>query len=223
MGNRAAKDALFDAFGNVGKALGSGRRAEIVDLLAQGPRSVEEVSEQIAQSVANTSHHLRLLATAGLVRSTKDGTRVIYRLAGPAVVELWRVIRAVASDHVATLDRLAADYLGDRSALEPVPRSELARRLKRGDTVVLDVRPSAEFAAGHIAGARSIPIDELKRRMAELPKAKEIVAYCRGPYCIFADDAVRTLQKKGFKARRLQDGFPEWANDRLPVASGEQG
>lgn len=221
MGDRKAKDALFDAFGGVAKAFASGRRAEIVDLLAQGPRSVEQVAEEIAQSVANTSHHLRLLASSGLVRTTKDGTKVIYRLASPAVLDLWRSLRSVAEKHVGEIDRLARDYLGDRDGLEPVPRTELVRRMKQADVVLVDVRPEVEFAAGHIAGARSVPIEELAKRLKELPKSKEIVAYCRGPYCVFADDAVRLLRKRGFRAKRLQDGFPEWREDGLPVAAGE--
>lgn len=220
MGDRAAKEALFDAFAGVAKALGSGRRAEIVDLLAQGPRSVEEIASEIHQSVANTSHHLHALARGGVVRSTKEGTRVIYRLAGPAVLTLWQSLRDVASDHVGEVDRLARAYMGDRDGLEPVPRAELARRLKRGDVVVLDVRPSPEFAAGHISGARSVPIAELGRRLKEIPKARQIVAYCRGRYCVFADDAVRTLRRKGYRAQRLEDGFPEWQAEGLPVSTG---
>ncbi|MCA1834539.1 MAG: ArsR/SmtB family transcription factor [Actinomycetota bacterium] len=218
MGDRAAKKSLFDTFGAVAKAMASGRRAEIVDVLAQGPRSVEEIADEIDQSVANTSHHLRLLAGTGLVRSTKDGTRVIYRVAGPAVLALWRSLREVAAEHVGELEKLARDYLGDRDGLEPVPRAELKRRMNAGDVVVIDVRPSAEFVAGHVTGARSIPLNELTKRLKEIPKSKQIVAYCRGPYCVFADDAVRLLRRKGYRAKRLQDGFPEWKDAGLPVA-----
>jgi rhodanese-related sulfurtransferase/predicted transcriptional regulator len=221
MGDRAAKDALFDAFGAVAKALASGRRAEIVDLLAQGPRSVEEIASEIDQSVANTSHHLHALARGGLLRSTKEGTRVIYRLAGPTVLALWRSLREVAAEHVGEVDRLARAYLGDGDGLEAVPREELARRLKRGDVVVLDVRPAAEYEAGHIAGARSVPIGELDRRLKTIPKTRKVVAYCRGRYCVFADEAVRTLRRKGYRAQRLEDGFPEWREEGLPVAAGE--
>lgn len=220
MGNREAKDALFDAFGAVAKALASGRRAEIVDLLSQGPRSVDGIASEIDQSMANTSHHLQALAAGGLVRSTKDGTRVIYRLAGPKVLAMWRALREVASEHVGEVERLARDYLGDRQGLEPVPHVELARRLKRGDVVVLDVRPSAEFHSGHIAGARSIPIDELGRRLKEVPKSRQIVAYCRGRYCVFADEAVRALRRRGYRALRLEDGFTEWRDEGLPIATG---
>jgi len=220
MGDRAAKEALFDAFGAVAKSLASGRRAEIVDLLAQAPRSVDEIASEIGQSVANTSHHLHTLAAGGLVRSTKDGTRVFYRLAGPAVVALWRSLREVAAEHVGELERLARDYLGERDGFEPVPRGELARRLKRGDVVVLDVRPEAEYRAGHIAGARSIPIGELSRRLKEIPRSRQIVAYCRGRYCVFAHDAVSTLRRKGYRVARLEDGFPEWRDEGFPTATG---
>ena len=220
MADRAAKQALFDAFGSVAKALGSGRRAEIVDLLAQGPRSVEEIAGEIGQSVANTSHHLQALASGGLVLSTRQGTRVIYRLAGPEVMALWRALRDVASEHVGQIERLARDYLGEED-LEPIPRAELARRLKAGDVVVLDVRPTAEYSAGHIAGARSIPVNEIHRRLKEIPKSRRIVAYCRGRYCVYADDAVRALRRRGYRALRLEDGFPEWREAGLPVAAGD--
>ncbi|WP_219414343.1 ArsR/SmtB family transcription factor [Pseudonocardia nigra] len=220
MGDRAAKDALFSAFAEVAAALGSGRRAEIVDLLAQGERSVEEIAEQIAQTVANTSHHLRTLARAGLVTTRRDGTRIYYALAGERVEHLWAAIRTVGEQHAGGLDRLARAYLGDRSELEAVDRHTLLRRMRRGDVVVLDVRPAAEFAAGHIAGARSLPITELRRRIRTLPDDVEIVAYCRGPYCVYADDAVRQLRGEGFHALRLEEGFPEWRQEGLPVASG---
>ncbi len=219
MGDRNAKEALFDAFGAVAKALASGRRTEIVDLLAQSPRSVDEIASEIGQSVANTSHHLQALGRGGLVRSTKEGTRVIYRLAGPSVEALWRSLREVAADHIAEIERLARAYLGDGNGLEPVPRSELLRRIRRGDVVVLDVRPAVEFKTGHVAGARSIPVGELSRRLKDVPKSKEIVAYCRGRYCVFADDAVRLLRRKGYRASRLEDGFPEWRDEGLPVAT----
>ena len=192
------------------KALSSGRRAEIVDLLGQGERSVEEVAAELGQSVANTSHHLRNLAQAGLVRTRREGTRVIYGLASDQVLQLWTVVRQVAAEHVAEVDRLAEAYLGDRDGLQPITRDELARRLRRGEVTVIDVRPAAEYDAGHVEGARSLPITELKRRLNSLPRDGELVAYCRGPYCVFADDAVRLLRRQGFEARRLEDGFPEW-------------
>jgi rhodanese-related sulfurtransferase len=221
VGDRAAKDRLYDAFAEVAKALASGRRAEIVDVLAQAERSVEEIAAEIDQSVANTSHHLRAMARAGVVATRRDGTRIYYRLAGERVAELWIALRDVAAERVAGLDRLAAAYLGDRDGLEVVDRAELAARLCRGDAVVLDVRPAAEFAAGHITGARSVPLRELRRQLRALSKDVEVVAYCRGPYCVFADDAVRQLRAKGYRARRLADGFPEWKRAGLPVAVGE--
>lgn len=221
MGDHVAKDALYDAFAEVAKVLGSGRRAEIVDLLAQGERSVDDIATEIDQSVANTSHHLRAMARAGVVATRREGTRIYYRLASARVAELWAALRDVAAEQVAGLDRLAEAYLGDRTALEMLDRAELTARLRRGDVVVLDVRPAVEFAAGHITGARSVPIAELRRHLRALPKDVEVVAYCRGPYCVFADDAVRQLTAKGYRALRLEDGFPEWKRAGLPVAIGE--
>jgi rhodanese-related sulfurtransferase len=223
VGERAAKDALFDGFADVAKALASGRRAEIVDLLAQGERSVDEISDEIGQSVANTSHHLRAMARAGLLTTRRDGTRIYYAVAGARVEALWAALRVVAAEHVAGMERLAEDYLGDRDGLEAISRRELAARLRRGDLVVLDVRPEPEFRAGHIAGARSVPVTELRRNLRALPKDVEVVAYCRGPYCVYADDAVRELNRRGYRAQRLEDGYPEWKQAGLPVAVGDGG
>jgi|SRR5687767_6288054 len=223
MGDRVAKDALYDAFAEVAKAMASGRRAELVDVLAQGERSVEELAGELGQSVANTSHHLRALARVGLVRTRREGTRIHYTLAGEDVSKLWAAMREVAGEHVAGIERLAADYLGDRSGLEAVSRKELATRLRRGDVVVIDVRPEAEFRAGHVTGARSVPPANLRKALRSLPKDVEVVAYCRGPYCVYADDAVRELRRRGYEARRLEDGFPEWKEAGLPVAVGEGG
>jgi rhodanese-related sulfurtransferase/DNA-binding transcriptional ArsR family regulator len=205
---------------SVTKALSSGRRAEIVDLLAQGERSVEEIATEIGQSVANTSHHLRILARAGLLSTRRDGTHVIYTLAGERVFGLWEAVRAAAGEHVAEVARLADAYLGERNGLEPVSRDELARRLRRGDVTVVDVRPTSEFESGHVTGARSIPVRELRRRLDSLPGNATIVAYCRGLYCVYADEAVRVLRKRGFDAHRLEDGFPEWKRAGLPIAVG---
>lgn len=221
MGDRATKDSLYDAFAEVAKALASGRRAELVDVLSQGPRSVEALAAEIDQSVANTSHHLRAMARAGLLTTRRDGTRIIYSLASERVAELWSALRDVAVDHVAGIERLTRAYLGDRDGVEAVDRFELASRLERGEVLLLDVRPEAEYEAGHIAGARSVPITDLRRHVRALPKEVEVVAYCRGPYCVYADDAVRELNRKGFRARRLIDGFPEWKRAGLPVAAGE--
>lgn len=220
MGDRQAKEALFDAFSEVAKALGNGRRAELIDVLAQGERHVDELADEIGQSVANTSFHLRVLATAGLVTTRREGTRIYYRLVSDRVVELWGALRDVAAAHHDQLDELAAAYLGDRAWLEQIDRDALAERISAGDVVVVDVRPSAEYAAGHIAGAVSIPIDDLADRVKSLPFGLDVVAYCRGPYCVFADDAVRLLRRRGRRAQRLADGFPEWRGARLPVEYG---
>jgi rhodanese-related sulfurtransferase/DNA-binding HxlR family transcriptional regulator len=222
VGDRAAKDALFDAFAEVAKAMASGRRAEIVDVLAQGERSVEQLADEIGQSVANTSHHLRAMARAGVLRTRREGTRIYYMLASERVGEVWAAMRDIATAHVAGINELAKAYVGDRSGLEPVTRGELEERLRAGDTVVLDVRPVAEFEAGHIAGARSVPVGEL-RRLRSLSKDIEIVAYCRGPFCVYADDAVRQLRRRGFNARRLEDGYPEWKRAGLPIVAGAGG
>jgi rhodanese-related sulfurtransferase/predicted transcriptional regulator len=217
MSDRVAKDALFDAFASVAQALGSGRRAEIVDVLAQGERSVDEVAGEIGQSLANTSHHLRLLARSGLVRSRRDGARVVYRLASDRVGELWAAVREVAADHVAEVSVLAGEYLGDRDGIEQVSADELAERVARGQVVVLDVRPRVEYEAGHIAGAMSAPIETFEAQTPKLPPRGDVIAYCRGPYCVYADDAVRVLRARGVRARRLDVGFPEWRRAGLPV------
>jgi rhodanese-related sulfurtransferase len=217
MSGGAAKAALFDSLASVAQALGSGRRAEIVDVLAQGERSVDEIAGEISQSVANTSQHLQVLARAGLVRSRREGTRVFYRLASDRVGDLWAAVREVAVRHVAEVSVLADEYLGERDGVEHLSAAELEVRLARGDVVVLDVRPEPEYRAGHIAGARSAPLPVLASIAAKLPRRREIVAYCRGPYCVYADDAVRFLHERGLKARRLDVGYPEWRRAGLPV------
>jgi rhodanese-related sulfurtransferase/DNA-binding transcriptional ArsR family regulator len=216
MSDRHAKAALYDAFASVARALASGRRAEIVDLLAQGDRSVEEIASETGQSMAATSHHLKILATSGLARSRRDGRRIYYGLASERVSELWAAVRDVASRHVAEVGVLADDYLGSRDAVEQVTASELAERLTHGSVVLLDVRPESEFSAGHIAGARSAPLDILGDVASTLPRGP-VVAYCRGPYCVYADDAVRLLQARGIEARRLDVGYPEWQRAGLPI------
>jgi rhodanese-related sulfurtransferase/DNA-binding transcriptional ArsR family regulator len=218
MGNRAAKQALFDEFARVGKALASGRRIELLDVLANGERTVEGLARQLELSVANTSQHLQVLRQAGLVATRREGTSVHYRLAAPEVFELWRALRTLASSRLAEVERLAAAYLGARDQLEPITRQELARRLEEGDElVVLDVRPTEEHAAGHLPGAVSIPLAELRERLRELPGDREIVAYCRGPFCAFAHEAIAVLTDAGLTARRLEDGLPEWAAAGLAV------
>jgi rhodanese-related sulfurtransferase/DNA-binding MarR family transcriptional regulator len=219
MPDRAAKVALFDGLVTAAKALASGRRAEIVDVLAQGERPVEEIAAEIEQSVANTSQHLQQLLRAGLVRTRRDGTRIYYALADDRVGELWAMLRSVAAERVAEIERLATAYLGDRGQLQTVTRAELKRRLGRRDVVVLDVRPIPEYEAGHIAGAVSAPIDDLPHKLRDLPPDADLVAYCRGPYCVYADQAVRTLRRRGRRAARLEDGYPEWARAGLPVAT----
>jgi rhodanese-related sulfurtransferase len=218
MAGHEAKAALYDALAESAKALANGRRAELVDVLSQGERSVEELAEEIHQSVANTSQHLQRLLRSGLVESRREGTRIYYSLASPAVGELCRAMRRAAEQHVAGLEQLAADYLGDRRRLDTITRDELRARIRDGDVVVLDVRPEPEFAAGHIRGAQSIPIRDLRARLGEIPGGAEVVAYCRGPYCVYADEAVRLLMRKGVAAARLEDGFPEWAEARLPTS-----
>jgi rhodanese-related sulfurtransferase/DNA-binding transcriptional ArsR family regulator len=212
-----AKGALFDAFASVAQALGSGRRAEIVDVLAQGERSVEEIATEIDQSLANTSHHLQLLLRAGLVRSRREGTRIYYRLASDRVGDLWAAVRELAERHVAEVHVLADEYLGERDGIEQIAADQLQARLAKGSVIVLDVRPEPEYRAGHIPGALSAPLDSLGAVAAKLPKRREIVAYCRGPYCVYADDAVRLLQERGLKARRLDVGLPEWRRAGHPV------
>lgn len=218
MADRDSKEALFDGFARVAKALGSGRRAEIVDLLANGERNVESIASEIEMSVANASQHLQVLRRAGLVSSRRQGTSILYRLASPDVINLWRVLQNVAGDRVAEIDRLARAYTGDLDGIELLTKEELARRLRRKDRLlVLDVRPEEEYAAGHVPGAVSIPVTELKSRLRELPKDLEIVAYCRGSFCAFAPEAARYLSKKGFRTRIMDVGLPDWEAAGLPV------
>lgn len=218
MSDQAAKHALFDEFARVAKALSSGRRAEIVDLLANGERSVDSIATEIETSVANASQHLQILRGAGLLSSRRRGTSVFYRLASPDVVALWRSLQSVARDRVAEVDRLSRAYTGDLEGIEFVTREDLAKRLRRkDDLVVLDVRPAEEYAAGHVPGAISIPVTELRRRLKELPKNKGIVAYCRGSYCAFAPQAARYLHKKGYRTSVLEAGLPDWEAAGLPV------
>jgi rhodanese-related sulfurtransferase/DNA-binding transcriptional ArsR family regulator len=221
MGDRVAKTALFDELARVGKALASGRRLELLDVLANGERTVEALASETGLSVANTSQHLQVLRDGGLVASRRAGTWIRYRLADPEVFALWRALRTLAAARLAEVERLASAYVGDRDQLEPVTRQELARRLGDGDRlVVLDVRPASEYAAGHLPGAVSIPVGELGRRLAELPLDQEIVAYCRGPLCAFAHEAVALLREEGYVARRLEDGLPEWQAAGLAVTPG---
>jgi rhodanese-related sulfurtransferase/DNA-binding transcriptional ArsR family regulator len=217
MKHREFKDRLYAELGRIAKAIDSPRRLELIDLLAQGERSVEDLAAEATLSVANTSRHLQILRGARLVDSRKEGLRVYYRLAEPEVFDVLRAVRALAQRRLADLDRLVQAYFGSRDDLEAIPREELLRRVREGRVVVVDVRPPEEYRAGHVAGALSIPVDEIDRRLSELPARKEIVAYCRGPYCVMAYDAVTRLRARGRRARRLVDGFPEWHAAGLPV------
>jgi rhodanese-related sulfurtransferase/predicted transcriptional regulator len=208
MASRAAKQTLFEAIALTGKAFASPRRLELLDLLAQGPRGVEELAEESGQSIANTSQHLQALHAAGMVTRTREGTRVRYALAGEEALRLWLALRDASAALLAEVERAAHDYLGED--VETIGREDLRERLARGDVVLVDVRPPEEYAAGHIEGARSIPLPELERRLAELPPDREVVAYCRGPFCAYAHEAVRQLNAAGRDARRLEDGWPEW-------------
>jgi rhodanese-related sulfurtransferase len=214
---RQAKNALFDGFATMAAALASGRRAEIVEVLAQGERTVEEVAEAIDQSLANTSHHLRTLARAGLVTSRRQGTYVRYRLASAKVADVWLALRDLAAEQLDDIERLARDYLGEREGIEPIGREELLERLERGEVVLVDARPEDEYAAGHLPGAVSVPPDRLEELLDSLPADGDIVAYCRGPYCVYADDAIRHLAARGRHALRLEDGLPEWRRAGGPI------
>ncbi len=218
MSGRATKEALFDGFAQVAKALANGRRAEIVDVLANGERSVESLAEEVHQSIANTSQHLQILKNAGLLSTRRDGTFVYYRPTSPEVVRFWRGLQDIARESRADIERLVGQYLGE-DEIEELTKEDLWQRLKRKDKlVVLDVRPHEEFEAGHIPGAVSIPLAELKKRIKELPKTKQIVAYCRGPLCALAPEATRYLKSKGYKVKRLAEGAPDWEAAGLPLS-----
>lgn len=213
VGSRPAKDALFDSFARVAASLASGRRLEILDILAQAPRSVEEIASAIDQTVANTSHHLRRLADDGLVRSRRDGRHVYYELVSEDVYTLWRALQSVAGSHHEGLDGRAQAYLGDRKEIETVDHETLRRRLERGeDLVVIDVRPESEYLAGHLEGAISTPPERLGQILPSLPGGVDVVAYCRGEYCAYADQAVRLLRASGRTAYRLEAGYRDWVD-----------
>lgn len=211
------KKSLFEQFAQIAKAMSSGNRLEMLEFLAQCEYSVEELANLMKLSVANTSHHLQQLRQAGLVTTRKEAQRVFYRLNGEDVIELLESLRCVAERHLEEVDHLVHTYLDSKDSMEPIPREELLQRAKEGSVAVLDVRPPAEYAAGHLPGAVNIPLAELKKHLAEFDPQQEIVAYCRGPYCVLAFEAVKLLRGKGFKVRRLQDGYPEWKLAGLPV------
>ncbi len=221
MGNRAFKQEFYEQFARVGKALASAHRLEMLELLAQSSRTVDSLSKELGLSIANTSQHLNALKDARLVESRKDGLYVHYSLADDSVLGLLLSLRSVAERRLAEIDRLVETYFADRHELESIDFDELRARMKSGEVVLLDVRPASEFQAGHIPGARSIPYDELETRLREIPRGVEIVAYCRGPYCVFADEAVSLLRAKRRRAYRLSGGFPEWKAAGHPVSRGQ--
>ena len=217
MSGQNFKSDLFEQFARIGKALSSGKRLEMLEFLAQGERSVEQLAQMTGLSVANTSQHLQQLRQVGLVTARKEGLYVYYRIAGDGIVRLLAALRAVGEEHVAEVDRLVTLFLDSKDILEPVPAKELWQRVKQGLVTVLDVRPPEEYAQGHIRGAINVPVTELKKKLHQIPADQEVVAYCRGPYCLLAYEAVQVLRKKGIKARRLEEGYPEWKSAGLPV------
>ena len=215
--HREFKDRLFGQFARIGKALSSPRRLEIVDLLAQGERTVEEIAGETAMSVASASQHLQVLKAARMVEARREGLYAHYRLADEDVFRTWQAVRALAESRLSEVDGVVDTYLDDRDALEAVDAAELMERLNDGSVIVLDVRPEEEYRAGHIPGALSVPVDALEAALQTLPRVREIVAYCRGPYCVFSDEAVALLGSRGFRARRLRQGLPDWRAAGMPV------
>jgi rhodanese-related sulfurtransferase/DNA-binding transcriptional ArsR family regulator len=218
--HRDAKDRLYGQLARLGKAVSSPQRLEMLELLAQGERTVDSLATEIGLSLANTSQHLKTLRQAALVEGRKQGQFVHYRLADPDVYDLSKVIRSVAERRLAEFERLVHEHFGSRSGMQGVPMHELLKRVRSRQVVILDTRPASEYVAGHIAGAISVPVDQLRRRLRKLTKDKEYVAYCRGPYCVYADRAVEILRASGRRARRLVEGFPEWRSAGLPISHG---
>jgi len=218
--HRMFKDQLFGQFARIGKALANPHRLELLDLLAQGERAVEDLAGEAGMSVANTSRHLQELRAARLVEVRREGLYGYYRLADDGVFEVWRAMRDLGEARLAEIDRLVGTYLTDRESLEAVCAEELLTKTREGDVVVLDVRPEQEYRAGHIPGARSVPLEKLEAYLEEIPKEREIVAYCRGPYCVFSDEAVALLRSRGYQAKRLAEGLPDWRAAGMPVETG---
>lgn len=214
---RAFKTELFEQFARIGKAMASSARIELLDLLSQTERTVEQLADLTEMPIANVSQHLQVLRQAQMVEVRREGLYAYYRLADESVFRLWQAMRSVGEARLAEIERVVASYLKDRATMEPITVEELEKRLEQGTVVVIDVRPAEEFEAGHIPEALSIPVKELKRQLAKLPRSTEIVAYCRGPYCVQSDEAVSLLRQKGFKARRLEIGLPDWRANGLPV------
>ncbi|HEY5952495.1 MAG TPA: metalloregulator ArsR/SmtB family transcription factor [Kofleriaceae bacterium] len=217
MQGHAAKLRIYDQFARIGKALAAPGRLQLIDLLVQGERPVDALATEAQMSVANASQHLQVLLAARLVETRRDAQRIYYRLAAPAVIELWLALKRTAESQLAELPSVAREYLGDPDSFEPIARDELARRIAAGTVVVIDVRPTEEFEQGHIAGAVSVPLESLKAWARDAPKRKPIVAYCRGPYCVYAIQAVAELEKRGLRAMRFEDGVAEWSAAGYPI------
>ena len=215
--HRQFKDQLYEQFARITKALANSHRLELLDLLAQGERTVEDLAKETSLSVASTSQHLQALRTARLVDVRRDGLYAYYRLASDHVYDAWRVLRGLAEERLAEIDQVVKTFLDERDSMRPVSASELRQLLRDQQVVLLDVRPALEYRAGHIRGARSMPVSELEAHLREIPKRAEVIAYCRGPYCVYSDEAVAVLRAQGYRARRLEYGFPEWQADRLPI------
>lgn len=220
--SRKFKDQIYQQFARIGKAIASPRRLELLDLLSQAERTVEGLAKEASLNIANCSRHLQVLREARLVETRKEGVYVFYRLADVAVGDFWLALRSLGEHRLTEVERIVRDYFESPGVLEPIAREELLERVREGSVVVLDVRPVEEFRAGHIPGAVSLPLDELERKLAELPRDQDIIAYCRGPYCLFAVRAVELLRAQGFIARRFEEGIPEWKAAGLPVAVGNQ-
>jgi len=218
---RETKDRIFEQFARIGQAIASPKRLELLDLLCQAEKSVETLAEGAALSVANASRHLQILRGARLVGARKDGLRVYYRLADDEVCRFFGDVRTLAASRLAEIDLIVRDYFDNPRRLQPVDKRKLLKRAKTGEIIILDVRPRDEYAAGHVPYARSVPLHEIKKSIAQFSKEKEIVAYCRGPYCVLAQEAMNVLRPKGFKAVRLEDGINEWREAGLPVAVNE--
>ncbi len=218
---RAFKNRLYEQFARIGKALSSPHRLELLEVLAQGEHSVETLAQETGMPVASASQHLQVLRAAQLVDVRREGVYIYYRLADERVFGLWQAMREVGEARIAEIERIVQTYLHERTSLQPISAAELRQRLVEGDVILLDVRPVEEYQASHLPGALSIPATDLEARLPELPREKEVVAYCRGPYCVFADEAVAILQSNGYQARRLEQGLPDWRALGLPVESGE--
>lgn len=220
MSHRELKDPLYAQFARIGHAVSAPKRIELLDLLAQGEKTVEQLAEQSSTPVKNTSAHLRVLRQARLVETRREGSYVRYRLADPEVTRFVQALQSLGRHRLAEVEQVTSLYLTSRDELEPVTLADLRRLMRNGEVTVLDVRPRDEYQAGHIPGAVSLPVAEIKRRLHEVPKSKEVIAYCRGPYCVYSLEAVRQLRKRGYRARRTDEGLPEWRLEGLPVEAG---